>query len=499
MAAHPRQRPGRPQGRRKLRVEEARFYAGVYSSARKGCVSELLRKGCSEEEAEDIFSTALEKVMETVDPIAREFSAAQMVNFIKQTCWRCLVDERRRRGLRTEVTLSAVGSLSDAGAETPAEAAEEREAAAIGREALQMLPERDRVVFRQRHQMDLSPEEILQNTPGLSLRSYRRIIHRANALVLDAFDRIESGERCKEMESGLLRRYVSEESSGAERRAVEAHLVHCPACQRARAQMRDYLADVASGLLAASTLAGSGHVDALGNVVVRFVGHVFDRAQVVGQLSRAARERAREALFRTLGGLPGTGESATVGQMLTAPSVKVASVCAAGLTAGVCVAAGVVPGIGAGGVLGHHHHQARHRATPTSHPVAPTVQAPAVTATPSAPGAAATASETASEDHRRKRAKAEPGKTAERTSSSARATPPASSSPSSARVSGRQTGTEFGPESSQPAPSTSSPAPSSSPSTSSGSSGSSSSESSSAQSGQGSSSKSSGSGSEFGL
>lgn len=495
MAARPRQRYGRARGGRRLRVEEARFYASVYSSARKGCISELRRKGCSEEEAEDVFSTALEKVMATVDPIAREFSAAQMVNFIKQTCWRCLVDERRRRGLRTEVALSAVRSLSDAGAETPAEAAEEREAAAMGREALQMLPERDRVVFRQRHQMNLSPEEILRNTPGLSLRSYRRIIQRANALVLDAFDRIEAGERCEEMERYLLCRYVTEESSEAERRAVEAHLAHCSACQRTHTQMRGYLVDVASCLLGVSSVAGSGHVDALGTAAVHFFDRVFVGAQALGHLSRAARGRVREALFRVLGGLPGTGESATVGQVLTVPSVKVASVCAAGIAAGACVAAGVLPGIGAVEVLGHHH-RARHPARPMSHPVAPSVLPPEAAATPSAPSRSTT-SEAAKPSRRHKRTKANAGNTTG--TSSARAAAPASASPSGARISGRQTGTEFGPESGQPAPTISTPAPSSSPSASSGSSSSSSPESSSSPSGQGSSSKSSGSGSEFGL
>jgi RNA polymerase sigma factor (sigma-70 family) len=493
MATRPRLRHGRG---RKLRVEEARFYASVYSPARKGCLGELRRRGCSEEEAEEFFSAALEKVMETVDPIAREFSAAQMVNFIKQACWRCLIDERRRRGLRTELALSAVRSLSNSGAESPIEVAEEREAAAIGREALQMLPERDRVIFRQRHQMNLSPKEILQNTPGLSLRTYRRIIQRANAQVMDAFDRIEAGERCEEMESGPLRRYVAEEGSEAERRAVEAHLAHCRACQQTRAQMRDYLLDVASGLLAASSPLGSGGAHALANIGVHLLDLTSDGAQALGHVSRAAQERVRAALFRILAGLPGTGESATLGQALTAPSVKVASVCAAGLAAGACVATGIVPGIGAVGLLSHQHRQAPHRARPVSHLVAPS--APPSSAQP-APDAVPVPSVAGKPSPRHRRRKAEAGEASEPSTSRAQSAAPASNSPSRARVSGSQTGTEFGPESGQPAPAASSPAPSTSPQSSSGPSSASGSGDGSTHSGQGGSSKSSGSGSEFGL
>jgi len=349
MAARPRRGPSAPAGERTLRVEEARFYAGVYDAARKGSLGELRRKGCSEEEAEEIFAAAFEKVMETVDPIERDFSAAQMVSFVKQACWRRLIDERRRRGHRIELELGSIRSLSDEGQESPEEIAETREAIAIGREALQLLPERDRGIFRQRHELNRTPEEILKSTPGLSLRSYRKIIQRANARVLDAFDRIEGGERCVEMEANLLRRYVSEECPDAERLAVEAHLSHCRACRKAEAQMRGYLLDVASGLVAASSLAGASRLGMLDRAAVHVPQVFSEGAQSLIETTRSMRERLRDALFRLANGLPGFGGDATVGQVLTASSVKAASACAAGIAAAACVAAGVVPGIGGAG------------------------------------------------------------------------------------------------------------------------------------------------------
>ena len=465
MAAHPRPGPSAPVGGRKLRVEEARFYASVYSSARKGSLNELRRKGCSEEEAEEHFSVAFEKVMETVDPIAREFSAAQMVSFIKRACWRCLIDERRRRGLRPEVELSAIRSLSDASVESPDEIAEEREAVAIGREALQMLSKRDRMIFRQRHQMNLSPEEIVQNIPGLSLRTYRKLIQRANTRVLDALERIEGGKRCEEMEASLLRRYVTDESPEAERHAIEAHLAHCRACQQAQAQMRGYLLDVASGLLAASSSAGSSRVDPLGSLAARLVELASNGAQALGEASRALRERIRDALFRAASGLPGSGGDATVGQALTASSVKVASACAAGIAAGACVAAGVIPGIGGIGLL-NHHQESKAPARSTVHMV-PASERPSLIDTLPTPNSAAGKQTNSSP---RKRVTAGARHASEPSTPTSQAAAPASNSPSSARVSGSQTGSEFGAESGQPAPPSEAPAPSSSPSGSSGSS-----------------------------
>ena len=321
MAAHPHSGPRGPATREKLSPEASRFYGSVYDSAKKGSIAELRRRGCSPEEAEEFFSTAFEKVMASVDPVARGFSAPQMVNFIKRAAWRAMLDERSRRGQRPEVELSAIQSLSDSGAESPDEFAVEREAVAIGREALQMLSERDRLIFRQRHQLDLLPEEILQRTPGLSLRTYRKIIQRANSRVLAAFEQIEGGERCEEMESSLLRRYVADRCPESEQLAVEVHLAHCRACQLAHARMRGYLLDVASGLAVAATSNRLGMLD----LPPRILDAASNGASGMIEASRAARERIRDLIVRIASGVPGAGGDATVGQAIGATSAKVAS------------------------------------------------------------------------------------------------------------------------------------------------------------------------------
>jgi RNA polymerase sigma factor (sigma-70 family) len=454
MAAHPRQPPSTTAGRRRLSVEEARFYASIYDSARKGSLNAVRRKGCSEEEAEEFFSTAFEKVMESVNPIAREFSAPQMVDFIKRATWHCMVDEHRRRGRRPEIEIGAVRSLSDASAESPEEVAEEREAVAIGREALQMLSERDRVIFRQRHQMNLSPEEILENMPGLSMRTYRKVIERANARVLAAFDRIEGGQRCEEMEADLLHRYVTDESSEQEQRMVEAHLAHCRACQKAQARMRGYLLDVASGLLVASSLGGTGRFGALGGLPSRLAEVTSSGAQGFAEASRAARERARDLLVRIAGWLPGSGGDASVGQALTATSVKVASACAAGVAAGTCVAAGIVPGIGGIGLLGQQHDR-----TP---PTKPAGRALPAGERPSLIDTLPPANSPAPAQQKPQRHNGAGGEAPRNSSSSTQApepSAPASNSPSSARESDSVTSTEFGAESGQPAPAPPPPSP----------------------------------------
>jgi RNA polymerase sigma factor (sigma-70 family) len=440
MAADPRRGPSAAATERRLSPAESAFYARTYSSARRGRPAELCRAGCSEGEAEEFFQAAFERVMETVDPIERRFSPPQMVNFIKRAAWRQMIDERRRRGRRPEIEIGTVRSLSDTTAESPEEVAEEREAIAIGREALQMLPERDRLIFRQRHQMNLSPEEILQNLPGLSPRTYRKIIQRANTRVLDAFERIEGGSRCEEMEGGLLRRHAAGEHSETERLEVEAHLAHCRACQKAQARMRGYLFEVGGIVIAASDPELPGRLLSHGGLLARFADLAVGGSQGLGELSRSARERVRELALRLFGGVGVSGD-ATVGQVLSATSVKVVSVCAAGVAAGACVAAGVVPGVGGIGLVGQDEAQVRAR-TPVPARTTPT-ERPRTTfeALPN-PGPQV------AKKGRRQRGSETSGR--DRSLKSGRSSTRPSETLSEATESGSVVGSEFGAESTQP-------------------------------------------------
>jgi RNA polymerase sigma factor (sigma-70 family) len=430
----------RGAGTRTLSVAEAQFYARVYDPARKGSLAELRRRGCDDQEAEDLFSATYAAVMESVDPIERCFSAPQMVQLIKRACWRRLVDERRRLILREEPGPKPRPLRRESPTESPPELAEEREAVAIGREAMATLSERDRIVFLRRHLLGMLPEEILAETPGLSRRTYRKVIQRANARVRDAFERIEAGERCAEIEGGLLARYVLGESPPAERRAVEAHLAHCGACRQARARMRGHLIDVASGVMLASSL-GAGH-PGTGILHIHLLDLASQGAQTLGEASRAARERLREALLRLAGALPGPGTDAGVSQALGASSWRIASACTTAVAAGACVAAGVVPGIG-GVDLSSHHARHSHTAAPAKHARVESAPA-AATSEYTAPARTTSGSEEASSGSSAKHAA-----TAKRKASSSSGGEAATATPAS----GRQVGTEFGFESGQSTPS----------------------------------------------
>jgi RNA polymerase sigma factor (sigma-70 family) len=435
---------------RRLSLAEAQFYARVYDPARKGSLAELRRRGCDEQEAEEFFAAAYAKVMESVDPLARDFSAPQMVSFVKVACSRRLSEERRQRAQREGHGARTPDSYESHG-ESPPELAEEREVVAVGREALAMLSERDRLVFTSRHLRGLTPEEILAEIPGLSMRTYRKIIQRANARAFDAFERIEVGRRCAEMEDGLLRRYAAGEGPEPARGAIEAQLAPCRPCRQARARMRDHLFDVASGALLVASLGPARPRAAV--LPAQLLELASGGAHVLEAAGRVARERLREVLLRLAGWLPGPGGAdPAVSQALGASWWRVASVCTGGIAAGACAAAGVMPGLGAADSSVHDRHQS---AFPAKQSKA-SVRRVADPGEYAAPVRAASSSEP--EDSRTHTG-------AKRATRAAKQVKAGSASREGASVSvpatGEQVATEFGPESTQPTP-PASPSPESS-------------------------------------
>lgn len=164
---------------RRLSERESAFYARLYGPARAGSMRELRRAGCSEDEADDIFSGAFFETMSRIDPFSRKFAEAQLVNGIKTSCrWR-LIDRRRRDRSIPLVTLIDTCFTDGNGADEPAA---EHEALEVVLEAVRSLPERDQQIFSLRVWKGLSPGEI-QHLLGVSLRSYRKRIQRANRRV----------------------------------------------------------------------------------------------------------------------------------------------------------------------------------------------------------------------------------------------------------------------------------------------------------------------------
>lgn len=331
-------------GNGRLSPEAVRFYRRVYRPARAGCLHQLRGAGCSEEEAEEIFQATLERVMETVDPISRRFAVPQMVNLLKTSCHRRLIDERRHQGVLQRVPLGDAGAMPDDESDTPVEVAESHEMVAMGREAVASLSERDRQVFVQRHQLGLGPDEILENFPGLSRRTYRKIMQRANFRVLQAFEEIDSGDRCEVMECRYLRGFVANQISAGEATTVEAHLNHCRACQLTVVRMRGYLHDVASGV----GVIGAADVHEHGNLLVAAASRVMDAGQTLAESTRALRERIREQTIRAATSMPGSSGDAAAGQALGVSSAKVVAgacgVVGSGIAVGAtCAVLGVSP------------------------------------------------------------------------------------------------------------------------------------------------------------
>jgi RNA polymerase sigma factor (sigma-70 family) len=424
----------------RLSVEAAQFYARVYGAARAGCMNELRRAGCEEEEAEDVFAATFERIMRKFDPVDQAFLPAQMVALLKNACRQKLIDERRHQGVVRMVPLGDASAESDGASESPAEAVEEREAVAMGREAISSLPERDRIIFFQRHQLDLTPEEILRQNPGLSRRSYRKILQRANARALKAFEEIDSGARCAEMRREHLRRYVAAQASEKERQAVEAHLRHCRACRLGAARMRSYLHDVAAPL--AALLAGEhARGGFLADRTARLLDSIGQGAQALGEATRAARERLRELALRGATAFPGSGGESAAGQVVGVSGMKAISVCAAGAIAASCLVAGALPGVSGLELLEQRGHR-DFRKPPSASSVASQVLSPPAEASPApslSPPQRSSRKASAAGGVREK----DVPRRARVTHSRPEAPSESSATPT---VSGRQTGVEFGGE-----------------------------------------------------
>jgi RNA polymerase sigma factor (sigma-70 family) len=415
-----------------LNVEAAHHFARIYAPARAGCMAELRRAGCSEEEAEDIFSTTLERIMRKRDPVAEGFGPAQTVTLLKRACRQKLIDERRHRDVLQMVPLNEAVTRSDPTSQSPVEAAEAREAVEAGREAISSLPERDLQLFLQRHRLGLSPEEILRRNPGLTPRTYRKLMQRANAGALAAFEQIASGERCAEMRGGQLRRYVTEKASEAELRTIRAHLLNCRSCGLEVARMRGHLHEVATGL-AALLADGKAHGHLAGDLPARLLDIAGHGGEALAGATRAIRERLRELAIRVATASPGPGGEGAAGQIVGISGAKVASICAAGAISAGCLAAGVVPGVG-GLELAGQQRAPRHL-EPTKRVASPLEQRSPAEASP-------TSGSIASQQNPKRTSST--GRTGRSTRAARSSSPEVHSTHPT--ISGQQTGTEFGAE-----------------------------------------------------
>lgn len=260
-----------------------------------------------------------------------------MVNWLKVSCRRRWIDVQRHRGVIREVTLMDAESMTDSQQEGPDEVVERSQAIEVGKEAVLALPKKDQTVFRLRYQLDLSPEEIQERVPGLSPRAYRKIIQRANSRVLTAFERIERGDRCEELQREKLRLFAAGDAAPDEAAEVEAHLSHCRSCRHSCIRMRDQLRDVGSSL---AVVVASG---SFASSATEITQEVVRQAGTLGPPTRGLRDRGRDLLFKLPGINPGPTGEATLGEALGV-SGKIVAYCFAGAAATGCSVALVATG-----------------------------------------------------------------------------------------------------------------------------------------------------------
>jgi RNA polymerase sigma factor (sigma-70 family) len=166
----------------RLDPEASGFYDHLYEAARAGCLESLCASGCDGDEAEEVFDRVLLRVIDEVDPIERHFDPPQMVNYLKRSCRNQLISDRRHQGALDVTYLDGADPMGDPGA-----AGVDQEVAIHLtmneiRLALRSLPERDRVIFYRRNLLGWSPEEIRRSV-GVSERTYRKLLERANKAV----------------------------------------------------------------------------------------------------------------------------------------------------------------------------------------------------------------------------------------------------------------------------------------------------------------------------
>jgi len=176
----------------RLDPEASSFYGHLYEAARAGCLKSLCASGCDGDEAEEVFDRVLLRVIDEVDPIERHFDPPQMVNYLKRSCRNQLISDRRHQGVLDVTYLDGADPMGDSQAAGLDEEVAIHLAMDEIRLALHSLPERDRAIFYQRNLLGWSPEEISRSV-GVSGRTYRKLLERANKAVRARVEASEGG------------------------------------------------------------------------------------------------------------------------------------------------------------------------------------------------------------------------------------------------------------------------------------------------------------------
>lgn len=354
--------------------ERAGRLHGELERPARAMIRRAYRGAFSDEELEDIYSTAWVGTLRTLGRRHQELSDEEIRSYLLTAVANQASKELRRRRRKPTAPLEGAGPVADdAGA--PDERAVSAERTRVARDLLASLPPRRRAVMLLRYGWGLEPAQVRELVDGLSPRAYRKEITRGVDELADRMRRFERGEWCGDREP-LLKTYAAGLADEEERRQAQAHLAHCHDCSDFVARLGGHLHDLGSAASVPAVLeAAGGRAPA-----VERLDDLRDRARetIDGLLPNAGASSLGEGGGQMIAAGGGRGAGATLGAGLLAKlggvgtAGKLAALCLTGGAAvTACVTAGVVPGGAPGEVAQREALAAVKQATKVRAPAVP--------------------------------------------------------------------------------------------------------------------------------
>jgi RNA polymerase sigma factor (sigma-70 family) len=216
--------------------------ATAYEQHRDYVLSVLSRRcgWLDRDEREEAFHDAYAVVLEKERDGALDLdvmAAAQVRAFLTQTAIHKGLDEGKRAHRKRSLPIGDRElSEPDAGRAPDEVAAADLESARV-REIVGELSERRQAIVKLRYFFDRSPQEI-QRCLGLSERSYRRELERAQRHILQRYELVREGSFCESRRS-LIRAFVMGIAGPDRAREAREHLASCPGCTAWAAELRE--------------------------------------------------------------------------------------------------------------------------------------------------------------------------------------------------------------------------------------------------------------------
>ncbi len=312
----------------------------------RAMVARAYGKSLSDEEIDDVYSSAWTATLSALRKRGREMSDVELRAYVLTAVASHASKELRRRSRKPTGMLSEAHeqAVADRSQPLPDERAIGAESQSIARDLLSSLPTRRRAVMLLRYGWGLSPDEVCALISGLSRRAYRKEVTRGVEQLIDRLEELESGRWCRSREP-LIRDYLAGTADQAARLQVEEHMRHCRACAALAARVRDELNGF-GGLVvigAAAGLIGGARFPALDSLA-NFAATARDGVAVAAEKAELTIGTVATSGGARGAGAAGAGVAAKFAALGGAGKAALACI-GAGAAATACVAAGVIPGV----------------------------------------------------------------------------------------------------------------------------------------------------------